>query len=386
MLIERLRLQNILSFRDTTVKLGRLNVLIGSNGVGKSNLIEAIGLLQALPTGLGPAIMRGGGIRQWLWLGEDLPLTASIECDLRLRGGRQLGPLFYSLSVLGSLDAYSISAEELATRGAADAGTPFLKRTSGRAIVLHRGPGLSGIDMDVPTNESVLSQFKSPADDTPITEWGKELTEVQIFREFRTGPRAMVRQGISTHTAKEALQDGGDNLAMVLQDFNFRGLSDRVNQYLKRFCERFEAVKVDIGDGLARTFLSESGLKSQISAARMSDGTLKFLALLAALFQPKAPPLMCIEEPELGLHPDALQLVAEVLLEASESTQLIVTTHSEALVDALTDNPESVLVCERDFDNSTQMNHLSKEHLELWLERYTLGELWRKGEIGGGRW
>ena len=82
----------------------------------------------------------------------------------------------------------------------------------------------------------------------------------------------------------------------------------------------------------------------------MSDGTLKFLALLAALFHPKAPPLMCIEEPELGLHPDALQFVAEVLLEASETMQLIVTTHSDALVDALTDHPESVLVCERDFD------------------------------------
>jgi predicted ATPase len=66
--------------------------------------------------------------------------------------------------------------------------------------------------------------------------------------------------------------------------------------------------------------------------------------------------------------------------------QLIVTTHSEALVDALTDRPETVLVCERDFDNGTQMKRLSKKDLKKWLEHYTLGELWRKGEIGGGRW
>jgi predicted ATPase len=118
----------------------------------------------------------------------------------------------------------------------------------------------------------------------------------------------------------------------------------------------------------------------------MSDGTLKFLALLAALLEPKPPPLMCIEEPELGLHPDALQMVAEVLVEASQGTQLIVTTHSEALVDALTDYPESVLVCERDFDNGTQMKRVPKKKLKLWLERYKLGELWRKGEIGGSRW
>jgi predicted ATPase len=81
-----------------------------------------------------------------------------------------------------------------------------------------------------------------------------------------------------------------------------------------------------------------------------------------------------------------LQLVAEALIEASQSTQLIVTTHSEALVDALSGRPESVLVCERDFDGGTQMKRLSKERLKAWLEQYSLGQLWRKGEIGGGRW
>ena len=123
-----------------------------------------------------------------------------------------------------------------------------------------------------------------------------------------------------------------------------------------------------------------------LSAVRMSDGTLKFLCLLAALFHPEPPPLMCIEEPELGLHPDALQLVAEALVEASESMQLIVTTHSDALIDSLSDRPESVLVCKRDFENSTQFKRLSTEHLRAWLEHYSLGQLWRKGEIGGSRW
>src|SRR5581483_7534293 len=107
-----------------------------------------------------------------------------------------------------------------------------------------------------------------------------------------------------------------------------------------------------------------------LSGIRMSDGTLKFLSLLAALFHPKPPALMCIEEPEAGLHPDAMQLVAEVLMEASESIQLIVTTHSDALIDHLTDRPDSVLVCERDFDNGTQVKRLSKVELQAWLEHY----------------
>lgn len=384
MLIERLKLKKILSFNDATIKLGQLNVLIGPNAVGKSNLIEVIGLLQAVPNGLAPAILRGGGIRQWLWLGADLPVTASIECDFRLRDGRQFGPLAYQLQILGDANGYLISGEELEKRGSLGAARYF-SRVFGEASV-EPDSGMPTAVMQVPATESLLAKFKSPADLTPITATGEELSEIQIFREFRTGPRAAMRQGISTNTPKDGLQDGGDNLAMVLQDLNFRDLNGRVNKYLKRFCDRFDAVKVEIGDGLARTYLSESGLRDEISSARMSDGTLKFLALLAALFHPKTPPLMCIEEPELGLHPDALQLVAEVLLEASESMQLVVTTHSDALVDALTDRPETVLVCERDFDNGTQMKRLSKKKLEAWLEHYSLGELWRKGEIGGGRW
>jgi len=75
-----------------------------------------------------------------------------------------------------------------------------------------------------------------------------------------------------------------------------------------------------------------------------------------------------------------------VLIEASEHTQLIVTTHSDTLVEALSDRPESVWVCERDFDNGTQFKRLSHGELDAWLEHYTLGELWRKGEIGRGRW
>jgi predicted ATPase len=96
--------------------------------------------------------------------------------------------------------------------------------------------------------------------------------------------------------------------------------------------------------------------------------------------------LICIEEPEVGLHPDAIQIVAEALVDASERTQLIVTTHSQALIDALSDRPEDVLVTDRDFDNGTRFRRLRKRQLSDWLERYSLGQIWRKGEIGGNRW
>jgi predicted ATPase len=120
-----------------------------------------------------------------------------------------------------------------------------------------------------------------------------------------------------------------------------------------------------------------------ISATRLSDGTLKFLCLMAVLCDPNPGPLICIEEPENGLHPDALALVGDALREAAARTQLIVATHSDALVDRFTDEPENVIVCERDFDESTCFKRLSSGDLKEWLQEYTLGELWRRGEIGG---
>ena len=137
--------------------------------------------------------------------------------------------------------------------------------------------------------------------------------------------------------------------------------------------------------GTAQIFIREEGVIQPIPATRLSDGTLRYLCLMALLLDPTPPPLICIEEPELGLHPDILPTIAELLIEASQRTQLIVTTHSDALVSALSEYPEAVVVCERD-NTGTHLRRLKPEKLKKWLEKYTLGDLWRIGEIGGNRW
>ena len=122
-----------------------------------------------------------------------------------------------------------------------------------------------------------------------------------------------------------------------------------------------------------------------IPATRLSDGTLRYLCLLAILCDPEPPPLICIEEPELGLHPDILPKFGDLLRAASQRTQIIVTTHSDILVDTMTESPDPVVVCAKN-QGQTSMERLNAADLAEWLKRYRLGQLWTKGEIGGNRW
>ena len=128
-------------------------------------------------------------------------------------------------------------------------------------------------------------------------------------------------------------------------------------------------------------YLHESGLRVPTPATRLSDGTIRLLALLATLLHPFPPPLVCIEEPELGLHPDAVALLADLLVEASDRMQLVVTTHSDALVSALTGQPDAIVACERP-GAGTELRRLEPKKLAPWLEDYRLGDLWRMGELG----
>jgi len=373
-------LENLLSFRKTTVELRGLNVLIGPNASGKSNLIEAIGLLQAAPVDLNAAVLRLGGVRVVCSLaGVVASPIAAIECQGI--GGKSLQ---YRLEFSEEARGFTIIGESLITSNSDPASVIHFFRKPGSVGL---GPTALTSAAEIASTKSVFALYKNPADQTPITDTGRQFESIRVYREFRTTGDAPARIGVSTSSRKEFLHEGGDNLALVLHDMDFKGAHERVREYLHRFCDRFNDVKVRLDGPIARTYVQESGLLEPLVSWRLSDGTLKFLCLLAVLLDfENIPPLMCIEEPEVGLHPDAIQIVASALVEASERTQLVVTTHSEALIDSLSDRPEDILVTERDFENSTQFKRLDRQRLSSWLDRYSLGALWRKGEIGGNRW
>jgi predicted ATPase len=369
MFIKSLTLRNVLSFHEPPLlDLLPLNIFIGANASGKSNLIDCIGLLRALPGNPTNYINDRGGTDSWVWRGRNsVPVTPVIRSEFEVANES----LTYELAFAALERSFAIQTESLSRSD-----YTYIQRAAGNLQVGHRGfPGAS-----VQASESALSAYRIPS--SPVSNTAYAFGEIRIYRDFLTDTRAGSRIGVSSSDPKHPLEEDGSNLALTLQELDFEGALQGVKSYLKRLSDRFEEIKIRAEGGRSQLYVHERGV-GMISATRLSDGTLKFLCLMAILCDPKPGPLICIEEPEAGLHPDALAIVGDALREAATRTQLIVTTHSDALVDRLTDEPESVIVCERDLDESTSFRRLSREKLEEWLEEYTLGELWRRGEIGG---
>ena len=385
MRLSKLHLENLLSFRDAQLcDLGPVSLLIGPNASGKTNLLDALSLLQAAPDNLGAPISRGG-IRDWIWRGQDQPSpVARIECDLEIAESRS--PLRYSLAIQEAEQAFFIPEEKLVPlhKGA----RPLFARESGR--VIFGGAKAAAVNGGIGAAKSALSVFRDPAGKPELTAVGKAFEAIRIYRNFdtSTGPRGGARFGVSaSYLPVDQLDEDGYNLALVLSRMALNGSIEKVQQYLHEFCDRYGKVQVDPKGGIARLFIREQGLRENTPGVRLSDGTLKLLCLLAVFFNTESPPsVVCIDEPETGLHPDAVRLLAGAIREASSRTQLIIATHSDALVDEFSDNPEAVVVCEADASQGTQFKRLSRKQLKSWLADYSLGELWRKGTIGGNPW
>jgi predicted ATPase len=375
MFLHCLKLRNILSFREPEpLRLTPLNLFIGPNGSGKSNLIDSIELLQALPNSLVNYINRRGGTDAWVWKGakrtED---AARVACDFELENDR----LRYEIA-FSSVDRVLVVQTEMLRRADnPNHEPPYLKRFAGNVQI-----GTMDGKPTIAPAESVFAAYRNPLDPTPITRSARAFDAIRVYREFKTGTDDDLRRGVSSSAEKHPLDPTGSNLALVLQEMDFQGALQNVKQYLQRLSDRFEDIKIRAEGGRSQIYLQERGV-GMVPAIRLSDGTLKFLCLMAALFDPNPAGVVCIEEPESGLHPDALASVADALREASTRMQLIVTTHSDALIDRFTGEPEHVVVCERDSDESTRFRRLSREQLGDWVEEYTLGDLWRRGEIGG---
>jgi predicted ATPase len=386
MLIREIQLKNVLSFGPDTppLPLRSLNVLIGANGSGKSNLLEAIALLRAAPTDVAACIREAGGIHDWLWKGAASPI-ATIDVVLTNPHGRV--PLRHVLSLSESNQRFMLHDERV-ENAAAEAGETephfHYRFQQGRPIFKVKHSERKVPREGVNHEKSILAQRRDPEFFPEITYLAEQYARIRTYREWTFGPDAPARQPQKADQPNDHLLEDCSNLGLVLNRLCLDLiLKRRFLAALSKLYAGIEDFHVLVEGGTVQVFFQEG--KQSIPASRLSDGTLRYLSLLAVLFHPQPSPLVCIEEPELGLHPDAVSDVADLLVEASERMQLVVTTHSDVIVDALSRRPEDVIVCEKT-EAQTVMRRLESAALTDWLEEYSLGQLWSRGQLGGNRW
>ena len=393
-LIQTIRLKNILSFGPDTpeLPLEPLNVLIGPNASGKSNMIEAMSLLEAAPDDLQMTIRESGGIRDWLWKGTPKTPTATVEVTLEDPGASMA--LRYRMSFTETGGRFELRDEVIQRERVTTRYDSYYQYRDGNPVINRKMDDDSSTKRSLrrvrpeslKLNQSILSQRQDPESYPELFLVALAFSSILFYRGGNVGRDALVRFPQKPDSFQGFLLEDASNLSLILS--KLRNQPDAKSEILDRLRDFYPLVEdftPDLSGGTVQIFFHEKGLHHPVPATRLSDGTLRYLCLLAVLCDPDPSPVVCIEEPELGLHPDIIPEVAKLLVEASARSQIFVTTHSDILIDALTDVPEAVIVCEK-VDAATQLRRLDANELKPWLEKYRLGELWTSGEIGGNRW
>jgi predicted ATPase len=414
--LKSIRPVNLLSFGPNTeeIELRPLNILIGPNGSGKSNLIEILGLLSKLPDKDPWAdVVDSGGASEWIWKGksdsfESPSITVTANCYEATWGGLSDAEtskcMNFEISLWDFGGSFGVEEERFVELNEGEDGTGLTsggfvrtdweseRETADRATGLLKPVFSAPVPQGLNSGRSVLSQLGSVTEIAShwprMHELSNEFERITCYRDWTFGREAKSRQLQRVGLDSYRLAPDSSNVAQVLKAMRDRGNAetfDRLLESMKAFYASVKDVDTELVGTHLRVMIKEEGLSSRTPAERLSDGTLRWLNLLIVLLDPMPPPVICIDEPELGLHPDIIPTLADLLRDASTRTQLILTTHSRTLVECFSDDPESVCVCEK-FEGATEIRRLEADRMKVWLEKYSLGQLWSSGEIGGNRW
>lgn len=390
-LIEKIKLRNILSFGDKgeEITLEPLNIIIGQNASGKSNLVDVIKLLRSVPQEgkFYDFINETGQIVQWTWNGKKTSKYSTLGVIINTPKDKFEYEIEFS-----EVDKWIINIADEKIKNQTE--SEFITRAQIEEAMNLTTETLSYDDPVV----SKIFDISFGEKKYEISAFKYSLGQIRIYTDLQTSRNAEIRKSQinKPHNffSPVFLEEDGSNLSLVFNYLEHIGnTKDKIIENLRKFYPRAKDYSFEFSSKSHREssnekiqfYIREENLNRTVSAQRLSDGTLRYLCLLAILCHPEPPPLICIEEPETGLHPDILPTIAELMKEARHRTQLIVTTHSDILVSAFSDMPEAVLVCEKDEDG-THFKRLEKDKLKEWLDEYSLGDLWLKGEIGGTRW
>lgn len=387
-MIDEIVLTDFLSFGPGahTLKLHPLNVLIGPNGSGKSNLIEAFSVLRAVPKDLPLPIRQGGGVDEWIWRGSAHEHADSAAIEIIFEANAVATKAVRYRVAFGSEGGrFVVLDERIENRNGSpkpyfyfgyENGRPMLNNAKGTKRALERA--------DIDRTQSILSQRRDPESYPEVAATGDRLKEILIYRAWSFGPQSAIRAACGADVQTDRLLEDFSNLpARMAVLKRTPATKKRLIELLSEVAPGFTDVEIIPEGGQLRLYLTEGD--RNVPAHRLSDGTLRYLALLTILLDPGPAKLVIVEEPELGLHPDVFPALRDLLVEASSRFQLVVTTHSTQLVDAMTEHADAVVVCEKDASTS-RMSRLDAERVARWKEFGSLGALWLSGRIGGTRW
>jgi predicted ATPase len=347
-----LAVSNYRSLRNVIVPLGKLNVITGGNGSGKSNLYRALRLLADTAQGrVITALALEGGFQSTLWAGPEMISQAVRRGDFPVQGTRRKRPVSLRLGFAGDEFGYAI---DLGLPPPSDSAflDPEIKRESiwhgpvlrpSTVLVDRQGPlvrirdasngGDKIVAQDLMGFDSMMTHAADPRNAPEMLILRESIRAWRFYDYFRTDVDALARRPqVGTHTP--VLGNDGSDLAAAVQTIHEIGDSDALAVAVT---DAFPGSRVLVDNAAGRFLLmmEQYGLLRPLGAAELSDGTLRYLLWIAALLTPRPPALMVLNEPETSLHPDLLPALARLIARGAERSQIIIVTHSSQLIASL---------------------------------------------------
>ncbi len=358
-MLERLVLEGYKSIQKMDLKLGRLNVLIGANGAGKSNFISLFHLLnKIIMRGLQVHVVQSGGGDSQLYFGRKN--TENISMKLFFETNT------YELSLIPTQENNLAFENESCS---------YYGRGHKKPHVVELGSG---------HKESNLSTEAAKHPGRIAEHVQNKINSWKVYHFHDTGPSSRVK-ALGNINDNIMFNPDASNLASFLYYLKRVHLQHYQNiveviRLAAPFFDDFILRPNPINNELIQLEWREKASDAYFNAHSLSDGTLRFICLATLLMQPNLPSAILLDEPELGLHPYAVTLLANLLESVSEKTQVIVATQSVTLVNQFA--PEHIVVVDREQKQSV-FKHLDESEMEHWLEEYGLGDLWEKNILGG---
>ncbi|SHJ86761.1 Predicted ATPase [Nocardiopsis flavescens] len=360
--LSSLTIEGLTSIRSATVELGDVNVLVGANGSGKSNFISALEMVGRIADGrMGLHALQSGGASNLLYKGPE----PSGEVALKL--------VFEEVTYEATLtptkdDALIFNGEKIAARAEGSASSTNVEVTGGSK---------ESILFDVGTGNTTASPAMREISEAVLD----QLTGCRVFHFNDTGPQAPVKGNGST-ADNLALHPDAANLAAVLMRLrdDEPGVYGRILRDIRGIAPFLRDFVLVEQNERVRLRWTQQDSENVFPASAMSDGTLRFVCLATLLNMPGRPGIIVLDEPELGLHPYAIVQLGEMVRAAAVDSQIVIATQSVTLIDQVA--LEDLVVVEREAGASTFRRPVAEE-LRMWLEEYSLGELWQKNLLGG---